>query len=137
MLAPGDLLFNRTNSYELVGKMAVFSETAPYTFASYLIRVRLHEAKALPEYVSIYFGSSVCRRTQIDPHITQQTNQANFNGTKLKEIAVPTPSLEEQKRIVAKLDVLMKVCDELEAKLRHAEGRAAKLAEAAVRELVA
>jgi type I restriction enzyme S subunit len=41
LLAPGDLLFNRTNSFELVGKTAVFRETLPCTFASYLIRVRL------------------------------------------------------------------------------------------------
>src|SRR5262249_52287160 len=54
LLAPGDLLFNRTNSFELVGKMAVFREVTDYTFASYLIRVRL-EPLALPDYVNLYF----------------------------------------------------------------------------------
>lgn len=135
MLAPGDLLFNRTNSYELVGKMAVFRESEPYTFASYLISVRLDFASAIPEYVNVYFGSSVCRRTQIEPHITRQTNQANFNGTKLKDILVPVPSVDEQKRIVAKLEKLMKVCDDLEASLRRAEEQASRLVDAVVQEL--
>jgi type I restriction enzyme S subunit len=137
MLAQGDLLFNRTNSRELVGKMAVFREPLPYTFASYLIRVRPKAALVLSEYVNLYFASGVCRRTQIEPHITEQTNQANFNGTKLKEITVPTPPLAEQKRIVAKFEQLMKLCDDLEAKLRRAEDRASKLVEAVVQEMVA
>jgi len=135
-LMPGDLLFNRTNSYELVGKMAVFREGGEYTFASYLIRVRLDPALAIPEYVNLYFGSSVCRRTQIEPHITRQTNQANFNGTKLKDAAVPTPSIGEQKRIVAKVDQLMRLCDELETNLHRAEDRAAQLVAAVVEELL-
>jgi type I restriction enzyme S subunit len=137
MLAPGDLLFNRTNSYELVGKMAVFREAGRFTFASYLIRVRLDAAAAVPEYINLYFGSGVCRRTQVEPHITRQTNQANFNGTKLKEIRVPTPSFDEQHAIVARVEQLMKVCDELEARLTRAEERASQLVEAVVRDLVA
>ena len=135
LMEPGDLLFNRTNSYELVGKMAVFREKAKYTFASYLIRVRLN-ALVVPEYVNSFFGSWTCRVTQIEPNVTKQTNQANFNGTKLKEILVPVPPLAEQKRIVAKVDHLMKLCDELEAKLRRSEDRASKLVEAVVQEMV-
>jgi len=115
LLREGDLLFNRTNSYELVGKMAVFRDSSTYTFASYLIRVRVG-ATTLPEYVNCYFGSSLCRQTQIEPNITKQTNQANFNGTKLKAVLVPLPPLAEQKRIVARVDQLMALIDELEAK---------------------
>jgi type I restriction enzyme S subunit len=50
---------------------------------------------------------------------------------------VPIPPFEEQKRIVAKVEQLMKFCDDLEAKLRRAEDRASKLAEAVVQEMVA
>ena len=136
LLAAGDLLFNRTNSFELVGKMAVFREAKKYTFASYLIRVRLN-ALAVPEYVNHYFGSWTCRTTQIEPNVTKQTNQANFNGTKLKGILVPLPPVAEQKRIVAKVEQLIKLCDALEAALRRSEDRAAKLVEAVVQEMVA
>lgn len=130
MLEPGDLLFNRTNSYELVGKMAVFRELGPFTFASYLIRARVDRTAAVPEYINIYFGSRVCRRTQIEPHITRQTNQANFNGTKLKDVSVPTPDVEEQMRIVTRVDELMALCDHLEAKLRRADDAASRAAAA-------
>jgi len=47
-LERGDLLFNRTNSKELVGKCEVFEQDGDWVFASYLIRVRMDKQKALP-----------------------------------------------------------------------------------------
>ena len=55
----------------------------------------------------------------------------------LRNFALPVPPLDEQERIVAKIDHLMALCDELEAKLRRAEDRAAKFAEAVVAEILA
>jgi type I restriction enzyme, S subunit len=54
----GDLLFNRTNSPELVGKTAVWNISDEYAFAGYLVRVRFNESKANSEYVSAYLNSS-------------------------------------------------------------------------------
>jgi type I restriction enzyme S subunit len=114
-LQSGDLLFNRTNSYELVGKMGIFKGAYDeYTFASYLIRVRPLDAYCLPEYLNFYFESSLCRITQIEPFITQQTNQANFNGSKLREVMVPVPPLDEQRQVVEKLEELINQLEELE-----------------------
>ena len=48
LLRKGDILFNRTNSKELVGKCAVFNEKGDYVFASYLIRIRTDNQKAAP-----------------------------------------------------------------------------------------
>ena len=48
-----DLLFNRTNSKELVGKCEVFEQDGDWVFASYLIRVRIDKQKALPVVVAI------------------------------------------------------------------------------------
>jgi type I restriction enzyme S subunit len=117
-LKKGDILFNRTNSYELVGKSGCYlGNDDEYTFASYLIRVSLFKEYLVPEYVNYFINSSVCRTTQIEPHITQQNGQANFNGTKLKRILIPIPPKEEQKRIVTRLNNFMELCDELEKRI--------------------
>jgi type I restriction enzyme, S subunit len=55
----------------------------------------------------------------------------------LRAFLIPVPPAEEQSRIVAKIEHLMKLCDDLEAKLRRAEDRASKLVEAVVQEMVA
>ncbi|MFO0672655.1 MAG: restriction endonuclease subunit S [Polyangiaceae bacterium] len=60
-----------------------------------------------------------------------------INISDLKRLPLPVPPLAEQLRIVAKVEQLMKLCDDLETKLRRAEDRAAKLVEAVVQELVA
>lgn len=62
---PGDILFNRTNSKELVGKCEVFHEPGDWVFASYLIRVVLDQSKAIPEFVSTFLNTQA-GRIQID-----------------------------------------------------------------------
>lgn len=54
----------------------------------------------------------------------------------LRRILMPLPPHEERQRIVAKVERLMALCDDLEAKLRHADERAAKLVEAVAAEIV-
>lgn len=122
-LKSGDVVFNRTNSYELVGKSAVYDGPDDiYTFASYLIRFSPSKNLVIPDFINIYLNSKVCRETQIEPEITKQTNQANFNGTKLKNIQFPLPPLSEQRRIVERVERLMEWCDGLEAGLEAGEG---------------
>src|SRR5437016_3627000 len=79
----------------------------------------------------------IFRETQINTIVTQQCGQANFNGTKLANTSIPLPPLEEQKRLVAKVNQLMALCDELEAKLRQAEADSEKLMNAAVQHVLA
>jgi restriction endonuclease S subunit len=74
--------------------------------------------------------SEYYRKTQLEPEITQQTGQANFNGTKLANTMIPLPPREEQKRIVAKVNQLMALCDELEAKLKKSQTDSDKLMDA-------
>ncbi len=103
-LRHGDLLFNRTNSYELVGKTAVYDgPDNKMTFASYLIRLQF-EGLVIPKFISNYINSPICRKTQLEPDIIQQNGQANFNGTKLKNILVPFPPFFEQTCIVAEIE---------------------------------
>jgi type I restriction enzyme S subunit len=136
-LQHGDLLFNRTNSYELVGKTGVFKGISnQYTFASYLIKISLMLEYISPDFINTAINSEYFRQTQINPEITQQCGQANFNGTKLKNTLIPLPPLNEQKRIVTKVDKLMKLCDELETKLTQTETESEKIINAAVKQLL-
>ena len=113
-----DLLYNRTNSAELVGKTGIYlGEDDCRTFASYLIRVRVSRGHFSPHFLNLTMNTPEFRETQIVPLIKKQTGQANVNGTSLKHMLIPVPPLAEQHRIVAKVDELMALCDQLEASL--------------------
>lgn len=131
-----DLVFNRTNSYELVGKSGVYKgENNSFTLASYLIKVSLFINYINSDYINNYIVSNVCRMTQIEPQITAQTNQANFSGSKLKEILIPLPPLEEQKAIVEKVTALIGLCDALEEKVEHSQMYNEQLMQSVLREV--
>jgi type I restriction enzyme S subunit len=99
-LADGDLLFNRTNSAELVGKTAVYrAKLGPMTFASYLIRCQFAPG-VIPEWVSLVINSAYGRQ-YISAVSSQQVGQANVNGSKLAAMPIPLPSTEEQESILA------------------------------------
>ncbi|WP_338443637.1 restriction endonuclease subunit S [Pseudomonas sp. LTR0] len=101
-LQDGDLLFNRTNSPELVGKTAVYrSQISPCSFASYLISVRF-SAGYIPEIASAFINSAYGKRW-IKSVVVQQVGQANVNGSKLSALAVPVPPFKEQQEIVSVL----------------------------------
>jgi type I restriction enzyme S subunit len=116
-----DLLYNRTNSTELVGKTGIFKgEENQYTFASYLIRIRCLKELFSPAYLNISMNTPLFRETQITPHLKQQCGQANVNGTIMKNMLISVPPFAEQHRIVAKVDQLMMLCDQLKTKLTQA-----------------
>lgn len=126
-----DLLYNRTNSAELVGKTGLYQgDDDCLTFASYLIRIRLSVDHTSPSYVNLAMNAPDFRKTQIVPHIKKQTGQANVSGSALKNMLIPIPPLTEQHRIVAKVDALMALCDRLEAALTTADTTRARLLEA-------
>ncbi|HWB02150.1 MAG TPA: restriction endonuclease subunit S [Verrucomicrobiales bacterium] len=103
LLRDGDLLFNRTNSAELVGKSAVYrSNPEKCSCASYLIRVRL-KPDYVPEYVANYLNSPFGRQW-ISSVVSQQVGQANVNASKLKALKIPVPDYNEQCRIVAGIE---------------------------------
>ena len=123
LLEHGDLLFNRTNSAELVGKCAVFKGAPSRAcFASYLIRVSFEGF--LPEFACAYINSEHGRQ-YISQVRNQQVGQANVNGTKLTAMPIPVPPLGEQRRIVAeverRLSVAQKAEVSIEANLRRVE----------------
>lgn len=103
LLKDGDLLFNRTNSAELVGKSAVYrGNPAKCSCASYLIRVRL-KPEFVPEYLCNYLNSPFGRQW-IASVVSQQVGQANVNGSKLKALSVPVPGFDDQRSIVSEIE---------------------------------
>jgi len=105
LLQRGDVLVNRTNSAELVGKCAVFDLAGEFSFASYLIRLRLDRQLAEPHLVAAFINSPLGRSFMLSEK-RQMTGQANVNATKLRAMPVALPPLREQRRIVAELDAL-------------------------------
>jgi type I restriction enzyme S subunit len=103
LLHEGDILFNRTNSAELVGKCAVYPSSIRAVFASYLIRVVADHCKAIPEYVVAYINSPLGRQ-YIQAQLTRSIGQVNVNAKKLQAMPIPLPTIPEQRHIVAHLN---------------------------------
>jgi type I restriction enzyme S subunit len=119
MLQRGDLLFNRTNSPELVGKAAVFCGDEQMTFASYLIRVRFAEGVAEPDFIN-YWINSAWGKAWARQVKTDGVSQSNINGTKLGVMPVPIPPIEEQREIVHRASRMLGLADGLLARIEAA-----------------
>lgn len=98
-VAPGDILFNRTNSMELVGKVGIYRLSGNHVFASYLIRLRAKTDLVLPEYLNYYLNSRY-GQAQIRRYITPGVSQANINATNLRRVRFPLPPIDEQRSII-------------------------------------
>jgi type I restriction enzyme S subunit len=114
-LQPGDVLFNRTNSFELVGKTGIFDMPGDYCFASYLVRVLLNKKVMLSEFLN-HFMNSKSFQNSVKQKASKSINQANINATILSNESVRFPeSLKEQETIVARLDSLREETQHLES----------------------
>lgn len=123
ILNKGDLLFNRTNSKELVGKTAIFNLDEKYTFASYLIRVVLNENIVNPVYINILFNSPIVR-CQIDLISRQVLGQANINSVEMQTLRFPLPPIEIQNNIVRKIEVFKQEIGLLRTQAQSLRGKA-------------
>ena len=110
-LQKDDLLFNRTNSREQVGKVAIYKAERPAIYAGYLVRITPIQFNS--DYLNYVMQTSYyweyCQAVKSDA-----IGQSNINAEKLKNFVFPLPPLAEQKRIVACVDELMKRIDEME-----------------------
>ena len=108
LLQDGDLLFNRTNSAELVGKTAIFKGNKHVIYAGYLILLR--PIKTNSEYLNYIFSSpyvrSYCKEVK-----TIGVQQCNINAEKVSQLLVPIAPFEEQMRIVDKIKEVLPSVD--------------------------
>ena len=101
-LKEGDILFNRTNSKELVGKCAVFHSKGEYVFASYLIRIRAKPVMADADFLAYAINSQIGRQ-QINALSRQIIGQANINTVELRSLQIPLPPLTVQQQIMKRV----------------------------------
>ncbi|MGK5024862.1 restriction endonuclease subunit S [Janthinobacterium sp. RB2R34] len=124
-LHEGDVLFNRTNSPELVGKSAIFRGERKAIFAGYLIRVRCSE-QLLPDFLNYNLcspaGREYCRRVKSDG-----VSQSNINASKLRAFEFKLPGIVEQIEIVRRVELLFAFADRLEDRLKVAQTATARL----------
>ncbi|WP_081423274.1 restriction endonuclease subunit S [Archaeoglobus fulgidus] len=114
-LEKGDVLFNRTNSLELVGRTGIFLLDGYYVFASYLIRLRPKHEILHPHFLTFYLIFSQSRLKQL---ATVAVHQANINATNLKKFKIPLPPLPEQQKIA---EILSTVDKKLELERKRKE----------------
>lgn len=134
-LRVGDVLMIRSNgSLDIVGRSAVVpAEADGMAFAGYLVRLRLSQTLINATYIWFVLNSSDIRG-QIEKPIRSAVGLKNINLTEFGNLTIPLPPLAEQHRIVAKVDALMALCDQLESSLTTATTTRSRLLEALLHE---
>jgi len=135
-LEKNNLLVNRVNSRELVGKTAIIDELIePLIFESKNIRVCCSENSVFPYYANIFMRTREVR-SAFEGDAKQTCGQASISQPQIASLLLPLPPLAEQKGIVAKVDDLMALCDRLEEKLQQSLTDSDKLMASVVHHLL-
>lgn len=106
LLKSGDVLFNRTNSPELVGKTSIYRGEMPAIYAGYLIKLDYEKNIVVGDYLNYYLNSSKAKEYYMQVK-TDGVSQSNINAKKIGEFEIPLPTLSEQHEIVRLIDDLL------------------------------
>ena len=107
-LDTGDVLFNNTNSVELVGKTCIIESPLRGGFSNHMTRIRVNRDLCVPRFLALLLHSA-WRKGQFTERATRWVGQAGINAKSLSEFQIPLPPLEVQKEIVAEIDGYQKV----------------------------
>lgn len=110
MLSKGDILFNRTNSRELVGKTGLWDGGQEAVLASYLIRVRVDTSKALPEYLWAFMNTPYIKAL-LQGKSRRAIGMANINAKELRSLPFIEPPLTLQKQFSCRLSAVKPLRD--------------------------
>ena len=129
-VAKNDIIISMANSFALVGKVAVVRKIPQKaTFGGFLAAIR---PILIEPYYLLYVLRSPWMQAAFRASSSQTTNIANISLGGMRPLAFPLPPLAEQKRIVAKVDELMALCDRLEAQQQGRYTRHVDLARASL-----
>lgn len=130
-----DLLMTEGGDWDKVGRAAIWRAEIPVCLhQNHVFRVRMRSAELVPFWFELFFNSPI-GRSYFESASKQTTNLASINMRQVRSCAIPLPPLAEQRRIVAKVEQLMVLVDELEAQLAASRAVAANLLTALVAEL--
>jgi type I restriction enzyme S subunit len=118
LLKKNDVLFNRTNSAEWVGKTAIYKGERPAIFAGYLIRINRIEELIDAAFITYYLNSLEAKKYGNSVR-SFGVNQSNINGTKLKTYPINLPTLKEQNLIIQEIESRLSVADKMEESIAH------------------
>ena len=113
----GDVLFNRTNSFDLVGKVSLFDKVGVYSFASYLIRIKTDAEKLDSRFLNFYLNLPI-GMSKIRKYRTPGVSQSNINAKNLKRVPVPTPDVGLQRELMDKVDEISQSETSLKDKIK-------------------
>ncbi|MFE6611698.1 restriction endonuclease subunit S [Amycolatopsis sp. NPDC057786] len=120
-LRPGDVLFNNTNSIDLVGKTAYFVDDDSPAFSNHMTRLRVDHDKVAPEYLARYLHAC-WSAGQFAQLANNHVSQASVGRKTLSGLQLPLPPLEQQRQIVALFDQVDQGQGEVAGYLVRAQG---------------
>ncbi|MFB9145945.1 restriction endonuclease subunit S [Halomonas alkalicola] len=124
-LKKGDVLFNRTNSPDLVGKTSIYRGGREAVYAGYLICLR-SKSRLVPDYLNYHLNSPRARR-YCKLVKSDGVSQSNINAKKVAAYPMLLPPIEEQAEIVRRVDQLFAFADQIEQQVANAQTRVDKL----------
>lgn len=135
-LLKDDLLVTEGGDWDKVGRTAIWnSEIENCLHQNHIFRMRGVRKELSGSWIEMYMNSIA--RAYFQAASKQTTNLASINMTQLRNCLIAVPALREQHRIVAKVDELMALCDQLKSRITAASQLQQKLVEVVVEQAVA
>lgn len=132
LLADSDILIIRVNgSADIVGRFITCKRNYDAIYCDHFIRMRFPIISFSPDYLFL-LGSSNLVRDRVSDLFISTAGQKTVNQGHLSSLVMPLPPLSEQYRIVAKVDELLQICDQLKSKLKQSQTTQFQLTDALV-----
>jgi type I restriction enzyme S subunit len=128
-LKSGDFIFGKIGT---IGKPVLLPQPFNYTLSANLILIQPKRGIILDKYLFFFLSSPIAEKELKDKKST--TSYPVFGMGKARNMLIPLPPLAEQERIVAKLEKLMKFCDELDSNIKQGIANADQLLQTALKE---